>query len=427
MPAPRTSAPSTTTGSDALLYLLFGILGIALAFGSLAWLTGNLSNSLFGDGAWAPFRATDALLHPDAMWPHLSPTTLLVGARIIPGLLSVCLTILGLVLWIRLRGGAKNGLARKADLAPLLDKQITAKAKDLRPSLSDRERKRGRSGRPRHPARHSLPRAGQCPCILGGRDRRDHGSAKRKTSGLAIPAILAAPGPVLLTSNKAANDAFTATVDARAEVGTVWTLDPQQIAHHPREMWWDILADARDLAGAKRLAGHFVAASVDESNGSDFWSTAASNTLGALFLAAASHRRPITDVLAWLASPADRTPVDLLTDAGHDAVAAQLSRGRPPSTAARPPGPCAPARLRPSVCLAPPSLLPLRSHAARCRNPVTTTATAGPFPGRGRSPDRHQFTHGRRRFPKGTTYFGAPHANVRVSGKPQVNEGTVQL
>ena len=43
-----------------------------------------------------------------------------------------------------------------------------------------------------------------------------------------------------------------------------------------------------------------------------------------LFLAAASHRRPITDVLAWLASPADRTPVDLLTDAGHDAVAAQL-------------------------------------------------------------------------------------------------------
>lgn len=427
MPAPRTSAPSTTTGSDALLYLLFGILGIALAFGSLAWLTGNLSNSLFGDGAWAPFRATDALLHPDAMWPHLSPTTLLVGARIIPGLLSVCLTILGLVLWIRLRGGAKNGLARKADLAPLLDKQITAKAKDLRPSLSDRERKevapadRGILLGTLSPGRANV-RASWEDVIVAIMAPRSG-----KTSGLAIPAILAAPGPVLLTSNKAANDAFTATVDARAEVGTVWTLDPQQIAHHPREMWWDILADARDLAGAKRLAGHFVAASVDESNGSDFWSTAASNTLGALFLAAASHRRPITDVLAWLASPADRTPVDLLTDAGHDAVAAQLSRGRPPSTAARPPGPCAPARLRPSVCLAPPSLLPLRSHAARCRNPVTTTATAGPFPGRGRSPDRHQFTHGRRRFPKGTTYFGAPHANVRVSGKPQVNEGTVQL
>lgn len=179
MPAPRTSAPSTTTGSDALLYLLFGLIGVALAFGSLAWLTGNISNSFFGAGPWAPFWATDALLHPNVLWPHLSTTGLLIGARIIPGLLSVCLTVLGLALWIRLRGGPKNGLARKADLASLLDKEITAKARSLRPSLSGRECKRGRPCRPRHPARRPVPGAGRCPRVLGGRDRRDHGSAKR--------------------------------------------------------------------------------------------------------------------------------------------------------------------------------------------------------------------------------------------------------
>jgi hypothetical protein len=145
MPAPRTSAPSTTTGSDALLSCLFGVLGIALAFGSLAWLTGNITNSLVGTGPWASFKVTDALLHPGVLWPRLGPTALLVGARIIPGLLSVGLTISGLVLWMRLRGGANNGLARKADLAPLLDKEITAKARSLRPSLSGRECKRGRS------------------------------------------------------------------------------------------------------------------------------------------------------------------------------------------------------------------------------------------------------------------------------------------
>lgn len=143
MPSPRTNAPSTTTGSDALLYLLFGLLGVALAFGSLAWLTGNISNSFFGAGPWAPFRAADALLHPDVLWPHLSATALLVSARIVPGLLCVCLTVLALVLWMRLHEGAKNGLARKADLAPLLDKQITAKARSLRPSLSGLECKRG--------------------------------------------------------------------------------------------------------------------------------------------------------------------------------------------------------------------------------------------------------------------------------------------
>ncbi|MEY9846379.1 type IV secretory pathway TraG/TraD family ATPase VirD4 [Streptacidiphilus sp. BW17] len=323
MPAPRTSAPSTTTGTDALLYLLFGFLGIAIAFGSLAWLTGNVTNTLFGSGPWTPFTA-DALLRPAAVWPHLSPTAVLVGARIIPGLLCIGLAVVGLVVWMRLRGGAKNGLARKTDVAPLLKKEITAKARSLRPSLADRKpgeiapADRGILVGSVSPGRTEV-RASWEDVIVAIMAPRSG-----KTSGLAIPAILAAPGPVLLTSNKAANDAFTATVDARAKVGTVWTLDPQQIAHHPRQMWWDILADARDLAGAKRLAGHFVAASVNESSGSDFWSTAASNTLGALFLAAASHRRPITDVLAWLASPADRTPVDLLTDAGHDAVAAQL-------------------------------------------------------------------------------------------------------
>lgn len=68
----RTSAPSTTTGSDALLC----VLGAVIAFGSLAWLTGNLTNALVGTGPWAPFKGTDALLHPDALWPHLSPTAL---------------------------------------------------------------------------------------------------------------------------------------------------------------------------------------------------------------------------------------------------------------------------------------------------------------------------------------------------------------
>lgn len=258
------------------------------------------------------------------LWPALSTTALLVGARVVPGLLTVALATNGVVLWLRWHAGSRAGLARRAELAPLLDKEVTAKAKSLRPPWAAGRGKevapddRGILLGTLDPGRAEV-RASWEDVIVAIMAPRSG-----KTSGLAIPAMLSAPGPVLLTSNKAANDAFTATLDARAEVGTVWILDPQQIAYHPREMWWDILADARDLAGAKRLAGHFVAASVDESSGSDFWSTAAGNTLAALFLAAASHRRQITGALAWLAMPADRTPVDLLTDAGHDAVAAQL-------------------------------------------------------------------------------------------------------
>lgn len=145
MPTPRTRAPSTTTGTDALLVLLFGVLGAALAFGSLAWITGNLTNALVGSGRWAPFRATVALLHPDVLWPSLSPVALLTGARIIPGLLTASLAVTGIAWWLRIRGGAKTGLARKKDLAPLLGKEITAKARSLRPSLNGREYKRRRA------------------------------------------------------------------------------------------------------------------------------------------------------------------------------------------------------------------------------------------------------------------------------------------
>ncbi|WP_424921810.1 hypothetical protein [Streptomyces sp. wa1] len=143
MPSPRTNAPSTTTGSDALLYLLFGVLGAVMTFGSLAWLTGNLTNTFVGRGTWAPFSATVALLHPDVLWPTLSTSMLMVGARVVPGLFTVALVVTAAVLWMRWRAESKSGLACKADLAPLLDKEIVAKAKSLRPSLGGREGKRG--------------------------------------------------------------------------------------------------------------------------------------------------------------------------------------------------------------------------------------------------------------------------------------------
>ncbi|MFE0256902.1 type IV secretory system conjugative DNA transfer family protein [Streptomyces sp. NPDC059010] len=323
MPSPRTSTPSTTTGTDFLLYLLIGIAGLGMAGGSLAWLFGNLANSVAGSDPWAAFQPTGALLHPELLWPHLARPAVLTGCYVLPAATLTTAAVLGARLWLRLRRNP-NGLADRRDLADLLPKKIAAKAIDLRPSLKGTKPKavapddRGVLLGTLKPGASEV-RSSWEDVLLAIMAPRSG-----KTSGLAIPAVLRAPGPVLLTSNKAARDAYTATLDERSRVGTVWTLDPQQIAHAPQTMWWDILADAHDLAGARRLAGHFVTASVDESNAGDFWSTAAANTLTALFLAAARDHRPITDVLAWLASPADRTPIDLLQDAGLDGVAAQL-------------------------------------------------------------------------------------------------------
>ncbi|MGY0488309.1 type IV secretory system conjugative DNA transfer family protein [Streptomyces sp. WG-D5] len=324
MPRPNTtSTPSTTTGTDTLLHLLIVAAALGLGGGSLAWLFGNLASSAIDGGPWPAYAPAAALLHPVRLWPHLPHPAVVVTCYVLPTLVLLAVLLLGTKVWLRVHGSS-SGLADHRALADLLPQRIAAKAIDLRPGLKGTKPKQV-SPDDRGVLLGTLPQ--------GTREVRSSwedvivaimAPRSGKTSGLAIPAILRAPGPVLLTSNKAARDAFTATTAARAEVGTVWTFDPQQIAHAPQEVWWDILADAHDLAGARRLAGHFVTASVNESSAGDFWSTAAANTLTALFLAAARGRRPITDVLAWLASPADRTPIDLLQDAGLDAVAAQL-------------------------------------------------------------------------------------------------------
>lgn len=323
---PPTSSNSSTDGYDIVLRLLIGVAAVVVPLSHLAWLSGNITAYLTG-GGWAPYRPTTALLHPERLWPPMGETSLLIGARVVPVLLLLALGTAAGILWARHKsrsGGRKkiSGMAKARDVEPLMAKAITDKARSLRPSLKD--------------AKHIEAR--DTGILLGNLQNTKHeirmgyedvavaimAPRSGKTTSLAIPSILAAPGPVLLTSNKAAGDAFTATYDARAAVGRVWAMDPQQIAHAAREMWWNPLADAKTLDGAGRLAGHFLAASVDASQQGDFWSKAGSNILAQLFLAAALDERPITDVMQWLAFPADRTPLDILRDHGFTAVAAQL-------------------------------------------------------------------------------------------------------
>ncbi|WP_413100248.1 type IV secretory system conjugative DNA transfer family protein [Streptomyces sp. Inha503] len=323
---PPSSSSSNTDGYDLVLRLLIGVLTVVVPLSHLAWLSGNITAYLTG-AARAPYQPTNALLHPEEVWPDAGETSLLIGARIIPVALLLALGTGAGILWSRHKNrnsGRKKitGMAKARDIEPLMTKAITDKARSLRPSLKDAKRidakdtgiLLGNLQGSRHEVRMGFEDV--AVAIMAPRSG--------KTTSLAIPSMLSAPGPVLLTSNKAAKDAFTTAYEARAEAGAVWTMDPQQIAHAAREMWWNPLASARTLDGANRLAGHFLAASVDASQQGDFWSKAGSNILSQLLLAAALDERPITDIMQWLAFPADRTPLDILRDHGFAAVAAQL-------------------------------------------------------------------------------------------------------
>ncbi|CAL2073592.1 TraM recognition domain-containing protein [Streptomyces murinus] len=321
--------PSSNSGDgyDIAFKILLGILAVTVPLSNLAWLGGQITSWATGSKLDAPYQPVQALLHPARLWPRLGETSLLVGTRVLPATVLLALGILAVILYQRYKAGGGRekrvtGMAKRSDVEPLMAKAVTAKARSLRPSLRTT---------PRIEARDAGVLLGNLQGTkhevrMGFEDVAVAIMAPRsgKTTSLAIPSILNAPGAVLLTSNKAANDAFTATLDARAAVGRVWAMDPQQIAHAARAMWWNPLADAKTLDGAGRLAGHFLAASVDASQQGDFWSKAGSNILSQLFLAAALDERPITDVMQWLAFPADRTPLDILRDHAFTAVAAQL-------------------------------------------------------------------------------------------------------
>ncbi|GHF27258.1 hypothetical protein GCM10010218_05250 [Streptomyces mashuensis] len=329
MPPRTTPSTSASPATDVLFRILIGGIAVAIPFATAAWLGGNAVTFLTDTGPRAPFQPADALLHPHELWPNTGHTALTIGTLVFPITLLLATAALAARLYLRHKSGSKGrkavkGMATRRDIEPLLAKQITAKAQSLRPSLAENDPKRID---PKQTGILLGDLAGtRCEVRMGYEDVAVAIMAPRsgKTTCLAIPAVLNAPGAVLLTSNKAAGDAYTATLEARGKVGLTWSMDPQQIAHAPREMWWNPLADATTLEGANRLAGHFVAASVDASNAGDFWSKAAQNVLAQLFLAAAVDKRPITDVMQWLAFPADRTPLDLLRDHRFDAVAAQL-------------------------------------------------------------------------------------------------------
>ncbi|MGW3283890.1 type IV secretory system conjugative DNA transfer family protein [Streptomyces sp. NPDC001002] len=309
--------------NEQLPWALTAIAGGGLVLFLGAWSGGTLGAGIAGYGWDAPPFALSTVVRltsdgPDALWPGVPAAVVYAGMF---GLLALFAIPVGLVLGLFLkRADRPKGLAGRRELAAMCPKGITARARELRPTLKGREQL--------HPD--------ETGNLLG--DLAPNGPELRssyedveldlmapragKSTGIAVPRVLRAQGAVLLTSNK--SDVYAVTRAERERAGTVWTFDPQGIAHSPRAMWWDLLSECHTTEGARRLAGHFVASVNDDTAKKDFWISAAQNTLTALFLAAARSGSSVTELLGWLADPADRTPVDLLRDHGLVAMAEQL-------------------------------------------------------------------------------------------------------
>ncbi len=130
-----------------------------------------------------------------------------------------------------------------------------------------------------------------------------------KTLDLLTPALLAAPGPALVTLTKPEDLLLTFT--ARAAGGRpCLVLDPFGLVPGLPELVWDPIEGCVDAMVAERRAKAFTAGTIKgalaEGNGDQsarFYAAEAAKVIQAYFHAAALTGRSIEDVLRWVAHP----------------------------------------------------------------------------------------------------------------------------
>lgn len=312
----RVKDPSAVGGQQ--LFLLIAVLFVILA-GVAVWGALTLGHKL-EDGAAPlpadPFDRIFGLFTGKVEWPAAS-TWILAGF----GLAAVALGVGGAIL-SRPKGGRKRTRVDDAarhmgagrDVESLTEKSAAATAQRL-----------GVTGSTGVPIGTHLLSGRR----LFGSFEDMHidiwGPRTGKTTSRAIPAILEAPGSVLVTSNK--RDVVDGTRDVRqASHGTVWVFDPQAIALEEPTWYWDPLSYVTDEVKAAKLAEHFASGSrAPDAKTDSFFDPAGQDLLAGLLLAAALDRRPITDVYRWLTRPDEDLPVQLLEEHGFTMVADQVA------------------------------------------------------------------------------------------------------
>ncbi|MDE0802939.1 MAG: type IV secretory system conjugative DNA transfer family protein [Acidimicrobiales bacterium] len=146
-----------------------------------------------------------------------------------------------------------------------------------------------------------------------------------KTTGLAVPAILEWPGPVLCTSTK--GDLVDDTAGWRSTKGRVQVFDPADVTDHPGSSWSPMAASTTwegAMADASALAAAGKAAVGEGVKMAAFWYSGAEKLLAPYLFAAARSGGTITDVARWVDAAEFEAVADLIGDS-PDALTAHRS------------------------------------------------------------------------------------------------------
>lgn len=307
-------------GQEVFVFQLVVSLLILLGLG---WAALHLAHKLTGEGGDVvanPYLLIWNLVTGAAVW---SLTATLIGVALLLALFLVCILIT--VVRVKSRKSrtkedpAAKHMARAVDV-----ERLTAKGR-----AADVKRLGGATTTPMLGKAVVLDKP-----IHGGLEDTCvavYGPRMSKTTGLAIPLIMEAPGPVLTTSNK--RDLVDLTRGPRSNQGPVWVFDPQGIVGETPTWYWDVLSYVTDGdplqmdVRANALAQQFQFAAAPEQSTKDaYFAPAGEELLTQLILAAAvakEHDRHVASkgiltVREWVTNANTQEPVKHLRRAGYD-------------------------------------------------------------------------------------------------------------
>ncbi|PPG38296.1 type IV secretory system conjugative DNA transfer family protein [Pseudoclavibacter sp. RFBA6] len=313
MSAPRKRGPGGLAAEAALLWVALGTVVVAVGGTNLCV---RVANTVDGTGAELP--ANLFALFFDVLRGRVQWTETATWLAVVMGL-GVLLACSAVMLIIR---GRRAGAHRLDHAAVLLGRGREIAAISARGATAS-SRRLGVDGPIGVRLGTSLP--GAAPVYAGWEDMQVNISGPRtgKSTAFAIPAIVEAPGAVIVTSNK--RDVVDATRGVRAATGRVWVFDPQSVAGEAAQWWWDPLSYVTDEVQAGKLADHFASGSREPGSRADaFFDPAAKDLLTALLLAGALAGKRITEVYRWVTRPGDDEAVGILQDNGFRLIADQL-------------------------------------------------------------------------------------------------------
>ena len=311
------SATSRRGGSQdpSTIALWVGIVAVVLGVGTVTGAV-HVGHYLSGETTALPanpFELVIALVRGTITWPAQATVILIIAAATLTAILVAVV-----VLWIRRSAGrsrvdrASQHMARGGTLSAMKARGATATAKRL-----------GVNSSPGLPVAAHVPSGETLYSSWEDVSVDIWGPRTGKTTSRAVPAIMAAPGPVIATSNK--RDLLDATRDPRALMGRVWVFDPQNIADEAPIWWWNPLCYVTDEVKALQLASIFVTATRQPGARTDaHFEPTGTALLGNLLLAAAVAQRPITDVYLWLTQATNDEPAEILHLHGYALPAAAV-------------------------------------------------------------------------------------------------------